>query len=58
MSAGKLMKRILNPEGVQFDKGNVEEQIHSITYGMSSDPLMQFAIVFACLIHDVDHTGK
>ena len=56
MSAGKLMKRILNPEDVQHN-GNIEEQIHSITYGMSSDPLMQFSIVFACLIHDVDHTG-
>ena len=51
------MKRILNPDGVQHESGDVEKQIHVITYGMSSDPLMQFAIVFACLIHDVDHTG-
>eukprot|EP00977_Amphora_coffeiformis_P024507 scaffold16062_cov133-Amphora_coffeaeformis.AAC.1 len=57
MSAGKLMKRILNPEGIQESAGNIEKQIHSMTYGMSSDPLMQFSIVFACLIHDVDHTG-
>ena len=51
------MKRILNPEGVDHSSSNIDEQIHSMTYGISSDPLMQFAIVFACLIHDVDHTG-
>lgn len=27
------------------------------TYGISADPLAQFAVVFAALVHDVDHTG-
>lgn len=27
------------------------------TYGICSDPLSSFAIVFSALIHDVDHTG-
>ena len=59
MSAAKLMKRILSPKGIDTTGDRVEElrQIHDSTYGISSDPLMQFAIVFAALIHDVDHTG-
>jgi hypothetical protein len=31
--------------------------LHDHTYGITSDPLTQFACVFAALIHDVDHTG-
>jgi 3'5'-cyclic nucleotide phosphodiesterase len=31
--------------------------LHSSTYGITSDPLTQFAIVFAALVHDVDHRG-
>jgi class 3 adenylate cyclase len=66
MSAGKLMKRIVNPEAVGFDQSDTEtvdrdvqlsREIHRMTYGISSDPLMQFAVVFSALIHDVDHTG-
>jgi 3'5'-cyclic nucleotide phosphodiesterase len=67
MSATKLMKRIVSPEGVVADSpsGCTETdrqvakapEVHQITYGMSSDPLMQFSVVFSALIHDVDHTG-
>jgi 3'5'-cyclic nucleotide phosphodiesterase/Adenylate and Guanylate cyclase catalytic domain len=59
MSAGKLMKRIMNPDEVDIsrDTAEVARNIHAKTYGISSDPLMQFAVVFAALIHDVDHTG-
>jgi class 3 adenylate cyclase len=67
MSATKLMKRIMSPEGIDYDtEGIVDEsirkvanaqKIHQVTYGMSSDPLMQFSVVFSSLIHDVDHTG-
>jgi hypothetical protein len=59
MSAGKLMKRIITPDGVDYKQSESEigRCIHSVTYGISSDPLMQFAVVFAALIHDVDHTG-
>jgi hypothetical protein len=32
-------------------------ELHDHTYGITSDPLTQFAVVFAALIHDVDHTG-
>lgn len=63
MSARKLMKRIVNPDvDYQAEKyRNSEEKIardiYEKTYGIAFDPLMQFAIVFSSLIHDVDHTG-
>jgi 3'5'-cyclic nucleotide phosphodiesterase len=66
MSATKLMKRIMSPEGIDWDlegikpkdrRVEIARQVHEVTYGLSSDPLMQFSIVFSALIHDVDHTG-
>ena len=33
------------------------EKLHDHTYGITSDPLTQFAVVFSSLIHDVDHRG-
>lgn len=73
MSANKLMKRIITPEDAKKsskssskrgskngDKNNgdsPESDLHFNTFGISSDPLTQFAVVFAALIHDVDHTG-
>jgi hypothetical protein len=59
MGAGKLVKRIVSPDGVDHgtSETDVLQQLHTGTYGISSDPLMQFAVVFAALIHDVDHTG-
>jgi hypothetical protein len=68
MSAGKLMKRIIKteePEGANVawpkivDSKDISQfrRVHDCTYGISSDPLVQFAIVFSALIHDVDHTG-
>lgn len=56
----------MQPEGIDYERVSSSEQnkevaiareIHKATYGMSSDPLMQFAVVFSALIHDVDHTG-
>ena len=35
----------------------MDKLIHQSTYGLSSDPLAQFAVVFAALVHDVDHPG-
>jgi hypothetical protein len=31
--------------------------LHDHTYGITSDPLTQFSVVVAALIHDVDHRG-
>eukprot|EP00543_Licmophora_paradoxa_P015368 CAMPEP_0202462318 /NCGR_PEP_ID=MMETSP1360-20130828/53502_1 /ASSEMBLY_ACC=CAM_ASM_000848 /TAXON_ID=515479 /ORGANISM="Licmophora paradoxa, Strain CCMP2313" /LENGTH=286 /DNA_ID=CAMNT_0049084739 /DNA_START=186 /DNA_END=1046 /DNA_ORIENTATION=+ len=67
MSANKLMKRIIKPDSLNNkvkegeSKKNqrkiVAEDLHNSTFGISSDPLTQFAVVFSALIHDVDHYG-
>jgi hypothetical protein len=66
MSCSKLMKRIIAPDGVDYQQRAkaksqrmqaVAKEIHDTTFGISSDPLMQFAAVFAALIHDVGHEG-
>lgn len=59
MSASKLMNRIINPDGINYnqDPAKVARDIHELTLGVSSDPILQFAVVFSALIHDVDHTG-
>jgi len=53
MSVTKLLSRIVAPD-LDHEK---EKNLHDHTYGITSDPLTHFAIVFAALIHDVDHTG-
>jgi 3'5'-cyclic nucleotide phosphodiesterase len=59
MSANKLMKRIITPDDnvAASEKPLRPRELHRSTFGISSDPLTQFAVVFAALIHDVDHTG-
>ncbi|CAJ1957210.1 unnamed protein product [Cylindrotheca closterium] len=60
MSANKLLDRIVKPEFVNYHRESVFQiasDMHDYTYGITSDPLTHFAIMFATLIHDVDHTG-
>jgi hypothetical protein len=52
MTTRKFISRVVSAPG----SGGVYEQ-HERTFGLSSDPLAQFAAVFAGLIHDVDHHG-
>eukprot|EP00980_Cylindrotheca_fusiformis_P024744 scaffold12369_cov97-Cylindrotheca_fusiformis.AAC.10 len=52
LCANKLLNRLINS-----DEYETEEELHNATYGISSDPLTHFALVFSALIHDVDHTG-
>jgi hypothetical protein len=35
----------------------VASTLHDHTYGITSDPLTQFACIFSAFIHDVDHIG-
>jgi len=53
MSVAKLMSRIVAPD-IELEG---HEQLHDHTYGITSDPLTQFACVFSALIHDADHPG-
>jgi len=57
LSANKLLKRIMHPEAVDQKESLTHEEIHEHTYGISSDTLAQFAIVFSALVHDVGHKG-
>jgi 3'5'-cyclic nucleotide phosphodiesterase len=61
----KLLQRVVLPDvalpgGCKSDAQVVEAlaaNLHASTYGITSDPLTQFAVVFAALVHDVDHPG-
>lgn len=65
MAVSKFMNRI--NEARDLDVGDEKERkfnekkfasaLHDHTYGITSDPLTQFACVFSALIHDVDHPG-
>ena len=66
MSVNKLMQRVVAPDSNGFKKKdkkakiNAEEQashLHNYTFGITSDPLTQFGILFSALIHDMDHQG-
>ena len=56
MSVVKLFSRIIAPD--KDTVGQVtEEGFHDNTFGITSDPLTQFAVIMSALIHDVDHMG-
>lgn len=63
MAVTKYMNRIIAATEANLDHGNdrfrmsVQAALHWHTYGITSDPLTQFACVFSALIHDVDHPG-
>ncbi len=54
MSVVKLLSRIVAPDS---DVVHTDSTLHDYTYGITSDPLTQFACVVSALIHDVDHSG-
>jgi transcription termination factor NusB len=62
MSVSKLLSRIIAPSDVLDDyrdraNKDLASTLHDHTYGITSDPLTQFACVFSALVHDVDHAG-
>ena len=71
MSVTKLLSRIVMPSDLDYIQTKdtdvpsdertpnytIDSTLHDHTYGITSDPLTQFSLVFAALIHDVDHTG-
>lgn len=56
MSVVKLLSRIVAPTD-EMDNENMASNMHDHTYGITSDPLTQFACVLSALIHDADHPG-
>lgn len=61
MSVNKLISRIVNPNEVSKRQKDPEYKfasvLHDHTFGITSDPLTQFAAVLIALIHDVFHPG-
>ena len=66
MSVAKLLGRVVTPDIPSKQRESVTDQkvrnqmaaqIHDFTHGLTSDPLATLALVFAGLIHDVDHQG-
>ena len=68
MSVSKLLSRIvktegadeeetvgsaINPNEAKLSNANHIRHAHETSYGITSNPLTQFSIVFAALIHDV-----
>jgi hypothetical protein len=61
MSVNKLLSRIVASDAVDADGGKGQKDLasalHDHTYGITSDPLTQFAVVMSAVMHDVDHRG-
>ena len=60
MAAHKLLERVSTPENVNYETKNlskVANDLHAYTFGITSDPITHFAVVFSALIHDIDHRG-
>lgn len=59
MSMMKLLSRVTSPEHIDFsgDSTTVASDAHDYTYGITSDPLTQFTVVWTGLVHDCAHTG-
>lgn len=70
MSALKLINKVVlrnsaeisgicvkKPTGDKLVQQSEEADLFFSTFGISADPLAQFAVVFAALVHDVDHRG-
>ena len=55
MSVHKLLNRVVTPDGLDYeqDLAEVGKAIQNYTFGIASDAMTQFAIVFSALIHDV-----
>lgn len=61
MSVVKMMGRIVAPKNLgKKRRGSSElemDELDNNSFGITSDPLTQFACAFSALIHDVDHQG-
>jgi hypothetical protein len=52
-----LLSRIVAQTVTEGDTDDEAATLHDHTFGITSDPLTQFACAFGALLHDVDHVG-
>ena len=65
MSVVKLLSRIVSPDQLKnIDKkkkpstdSELHEDLHDYTFGITSDPMTQVAVLLSALVHDADHKG-
>ena len=57
MSVVKLFSRIIAPDRENIGEDSDARRLHDHTYGITSDPLTQVAVLLSALVHDVDHQG-
>lgn len=57
LSSLKLLNRIVGPSEEDRSSPMAAQRHHMATFGIASDPLTHFVVVFAALIHDVSHPG-
>lgn len=59
LSANKLLKRIMAADDCKpLDNALTCKELHNHTYGIGTDPLTQFAVVFSALIRKCSHREK
>jgi class 3 adenylate cyclase len=44
-------------DGAPLSKGEIARELYARSFSIDSDPIIQFAMIFSALIHDVDHMG-
>jgi class 3 adenylate cyclase len=55
LSVVKLFSRIIAPD-LEHEKSDARS-LHTQSFGITSDPLTQFAVIISALVHDADHPG-